>query len=374
MMLDKFNDELNKIMNAKSVYIYGAGDVGKEVCFCLSSEAYGINVLAFLVTSISETTPAEIDGVPVMEYNDARVDKDTVVVIAVLEKYKDEICNTLDSVGMTNRVLMTFESDLWSVNRGRLFEQYCNKKGYSYLFGFQEHGEYYDSKRKSLKVYVTRSSKDKPLKNVFLKRDWEEEIQAGASLDTNKCDFVGDDKGANISHKNRVYCELTVMYWAWKNQKSDYVGLSHYRRRFDFKDDDIKKIMNNDLDVVLTMPVINVPNVKFMYGKNHHLEDWDKMVEVVEDVCPEYRDDIEVVEQSNYYIPYNMLIAKKDVFDRYCEWLFPLLERCEQVIGSYDDVYQNRYIGFLSERLMTAYFYHHRDDLKIMFCNKHFLE
>ncbi len=374
-MSEIYTDELNRIKEAKTVYIYGAGDVSREVYFCLSSETYGIKVAAFLVSTISETTPTNIEGIPVMEYTDARVDNSSLTVVAVLEKYRDEICNTLDSVSMTNRVLMTFESDLWAATRGRLFEQHSLKKGYPYFFSLDSlNADNVDGDKKNLKVYVIRSSKDKPLKTVFQKREWEEEVQAGATLDTNKCDFAGDDTGVNISHKNRVYCELTVMYWAWKNQKSDYVGLSHYRRRFDFNDNDIKNIMANDLDAVLTMPVINVPNVKFIYGKNHVLEDWDKMAKIVEEICPGYKRDIEVVEQSNYYIPYNMLIAKKDVFDRYCEWLFPILERCEQVIGSYDDVYQNRYIGFLSERLMTAYFYHHRDDLKIMFCNKHFLE
>ena len=69
-----------------------------------------------------------------------------------------------------------------------------------------------------------------------------------------------------------------------------------------------------------------------------------------------------------------MFIMKWNVFNEYCEWLFPILERCEELIGDYEDVYQNRYIGFLAERLMTVYFFHRRNDFKVMFCNKHFLE
>ncbi len=44
--------------------------------------------------------------------------------------------------------------------------------------------------------------------------------------------YIGDNTGDNISFRNPNYCELTGLYWAWKNLKYDYIGLCHYRRYF----------------------------------------------------------------------------------------------------------------------------------------------
>ena len=40
--------------------------------------------------------------------------------------------------------------------------------------------------------------------------------------------YVGDNTGDNISSKNTNYCELTGLYWAWKNLKCDYIGSVSY--------------------------------------------------------------------------------------------------------------------------------------------------
>ena len=42
--------------------------------------------------------------------------------------------------------------------------------------------------------------------------------------------FTPDNTGDNISSQNPIFCELTGLYWCWKNLQYDYLGLVHYRR------------------------------------------------------------------------------------------------------------------------------------------------
>ncbi len=44
--------------------------------------------------------------------------------------------------------------------------------------------------------------------------------------------YPGDHTGEQISSKNPYYCELTGMYWIWKNVSCDVIGVCHYRRFF----------------------------------------------------------------------------------------------------------------------------------------------
>lgn len=45
--------------------------------------------------------------------------------------------------------------------------------------------------------------------------------------------MIGDDTGDNISDKNREYCELTGIYWTWKNydklENPDYIGFIPFK-------------------------------------------------------------------------------------------------------------------------------------------------
>ncbi len=173
--------------------------------------------------------------------------------------------------------------------------------------------------------------------------------------------------------KNKQYCELTALYYIWKNDRSDYVGLSHYRRRFQLSEIEVGKLVMSDIDVVVTVPIFNLNTVRGQYGLDHDICDWDIMLEGIERLYPEYSVTADKIQQGNFYYAYNMFIAKREILNNYCKWLFDILDYCEKRILKKNDVYQERYAGFLAERLLTIYFTHNQQ-YKLAVAKKHFIQ
>lgn len=212
-----------------------------------------------------------------------------------------------------------------------------------------------------------------------------ESIYLPVLVGTNNLDrkILRDNKGANISYKNKNYCELTAMYWAWKNlklDKKDYIGLCHYRRYFTDKikksifekkniklrrDSIMKEIKYRQIlkryDIILPKKTLlnekfEILTVKEQYSRSHNKRDIELVRNVIENLYPE---DVvffdEIMLQKKIYM-YNMFIMSKELFDEYCEWLFNILFSLEKCIDISDyDEYQSRVYGFLGERLFNIW-------------------
>ena len=180
-------------------------------------------------------------------------------------------------------------------------------------------------------------------------------IQAGAALSEKKICDIRDNLGENISVKNGSFCELTALYWIWKNDKHAIKGLSHYRRRF---------VINGEriVDALQLGDIITPPSWYFResleseYSKYHKEKDMKQLKEVVHTVSPEFDNSFSMVLRNNELIPYNMFITREEVLKDYCEWLFEVLFELEGLLQlDQYDAYQRRVFGFLSERLFTVY-------------------
>lgn len=174
--------------------------------------------------------------------------------------------------------------------------------------------------------------------------------------------YVGDDTGDSISEKNKSFCELTGLYWIWKNVQCNITGLCHYRRYF-VQGNHILTINEAEqylqvYDIIIslsTAPSVG-EGIRDQYTKCHNKKDLDIVGEVIAEKCPEYSKAFEHCMNSRLISWANMIVAKKEVFDAYCQWLFTILLEVDKRIdvSGYDD-YQKRVIGFLGERLLHVW-------------------
>lgn len=185
---------------------------------------------------------------------------------------------------------------------------------------------------------------------------------------------ITDDSGDNISNKNPNYCELTGMYWLWKHEKTDIIGLCHYRRFFTnrlgyinkilfgintniLKEKTIRRILGK-YDVILTRSEhFNSIPIKARYKKSHNLRDLNVIEDIIKEKYPDYIDAYNTVMNGVVFNYANMLICRKEVFDAYSSWLFDILFELEKRIDiSGYNQYQSRIFGFISERIMRVWF------------------
>ena len=175
-----------------------------------------------------------------------------------------------------------------------------------------------------------------------------------------------DNEGENISDKNKNYCELTGIYWIWKNISANIVGCCHYRRyftnanystdsQFFLKLTDIERIMKK-YDVIVPVPKYYKKSIIESVNIAPNKKDMEEIEKAIRIVSPDYLSSYYEFISGNKTYLYNMCIMKKKYFDSYCEWLFPILFYIEKDYDiSKEDAYRSRLFGFLSERLLTVW-------------------
>lgn len=369
------NDMIGKLKNAGQLIAFGAGDIACLIVGCLRKPPYDLTI-EYCLVSDKEGNPEQVAGVPVIDYAAAEtlVQKDAVILVTVIEKYLPSIEAGLRLHGYQEIIPLTFENDLWSLLRGNCYreERILAQRPYLTIEDELQRSEH-TGESGVIRVYSARCHVDRALDEDLSRYSWETPIQVGAALTEQQICEICDNTGDHISEKNRQYCELTALYWIWKNDHSDYVGLGHYRRHFELDEQQLGHLASSGIDVVLTIPIMDVPNVEAIYRRDHIGSDWDVMLEAVRKLAPDYMEAVREMQSGQFYYAYNMFIMRREVLEEYCAWLFPILFYCEERCGEKEDTYQNRYIGFLAEHLMSAYFLHHEKDYKIVHARKHFI-
>lgn len=353
----------------KKIYIFGAHSRARTLVRYLQYLYPDVEMEAYLYDN-EESNPDRIGGIPVLQLSsDVQLHTDYPVYIGTRGIYHPWITERLKNLGFEKIHPVTVELDQHL--RNAYLKKYFTNTGRS----FSKIENLDDSPERSATVYVVRSVSDKPLRQPYELAPYEREIQAGAALTRERQSdkMLTDDIGMHISFRNRQFCELTALYWIWKNAKEDIVGMVHYRRHFILPEDWIERMRRNEVDVILPVPLYVAPSVADNYRERHDASDWEYMMQYLKENHGLEYSQAEEFFGKNLYSPCNMFIMRKEVLNELCTWLFPILFQTAGYGGEKEDQYQNRYPGFLSERLMSFYFEKHGNRYKVVYADKNFL-
>ncbi|MBR1815109.1 MAG: DUF4422 domain-containing protein [Lachnospiraceae bacterium] len=373
------------------------------------------NILCFLVSKVGGLNPDTLGGLPVRELDEfsgslSDIEKNqTEIIIATPENIQPEIEELLDSYGLTNHSRLTAAKweelmMLYHAKLGRfiplrtlsgedLYGRVMSdrEKLNKYISEVNGHVSNIDIKsfESHLHIFMAKFYKDKVLKEKVELPDYMVPIQVGTELTDVRVADICDNQGNNISKKNVNYCETTALYWMWRNVIDvddeineygiggadyknavnldvQYYGLAQYRRMFRFSDEDLLRLFFNDVDVVLPYPMPYELDINAHHNRYLKDVDWNAMLTALRELSPEYAKAFEDILKQQFMYNYNVILAKKEVLRDYCAWLFPILERTEELSVPKGSERADRYIGYMAETLETLYFMYNRDKFKIV--------
>ena len=185
--------------------------------------------------------------------------------------------------------------------------------------------------------------------------------------------YQGDNTGDNISTLNPYFCELTGMYWMWKNLQADYLGLAHYRRHFCFRkkkaendeESKWKSVLNSkEAQILCKQYDVIVPEKRHYvietleshYAHTHYIEHLEKTREIIGERYLQYLDSYDKILKRKSGYMFNMFLMRADLVDKYCSFLFDVLfELDKRVDTSNYSAFQARYPGRVGEILLNVW-------------------
>lgn len=341
-------------------YIYGAGVFAFQTMLALY-EKKGQYPEAFVTSD--EAVQTDIAGIPVISIGAlSKQQLQCRFIVAAPEIYHREIMKKLAEYGCENIhcICMDEENQLMGEYLGKIYHL---KMISECTVEELDHCEKVYKEKAA--VYMARSRKDKPLGGIYTFPDYVYPVWAGGK-DMQEQSGLSDHTGETISHKNPDYCELTVTYWVWKNRTDDYKGICHYRRIFDVSEPVLLQALENKPDLIVPYPYVCSPNAGGQISRYVSKEDFKALQMAIQEAAPEYVAAFKEMCSNPLFYNYNMLIARRNIFDDYAEYLFRVLDCAEKYCLKNGKPRNDRYAGYLGEVLTSLYIFVHKDRYHIL--------
>ena len=202
-------------------------------------------------------------------------------------------------------------------------------------------------------------------------------------------EYIRDDSGINISEKNDSYCELTGLFWMWKNSTSNNIGLVHYRRffvnikkcikikgRYVFFSkknkysilsvDELEGILKNH-DILVKMSDVKKITNSNLFETYLGSELWNNLKKVIYENYAEYKETFDDLGNKKSHINCNMFYGNKKLIDQYSEWVFDVLNQVDNLHSKTSGTrYHNRELGYLAEFLFGVWIEKNNINYKVL--------
>jgi len=300
-----------------------------------------------------EGNPTEIDGVPVRLIG--TVAKNTLIVVGVTELVQKEVVPFLEREGYRDVFVLTQHEE------HLLMSAYFDRIG-----RFPPVSEKACVDAVDLALYEVKCHADKPLAYHPGLFSWERPVQAGAELTDKRIAGLLDNTGIHISQKNKQYCEMTAAYWVWKNTKHDWKGIEHYRRHLLVR----PGMLGEGVDAVMPLPYICYPNTVAQFRRFVSEAVLQALLKALRELHPDVYEDYRAILYGQYQYTYNLVCARREVFDDYCRWFFGITEYMETLAGEVPEIGETRALSYVAEVLTNLYFMYHQERLCIRHVEK----
>jgi hypothetical protein len=211
-----------------------------------------------------------------------------------------------------------------------------------------------------LRIYEVHGPVDKALSNPPALKPWETAFTATAD----------DREGDNISFKNHMLCEFAATYWVWKNTSHDWKGICHYRRHLELCPGQVSALARGAADAILPLPYMCCPDAMAQLRRFVSPSVADAMCQSLEAVHPESYPKCLAILKGRHQYAYNLVCAKREVFDDYCKWAFAALSHMELSADRLPELSATRAFSYVAEALTNLYFMSNADHLAIRHVEK----
>ena len=154
---------------------------------------------------------------------------------------------------------------------------------------------------------------------------------------------------------------MSATYWVWKNTEHAWKGIEHYRRHMLVT----PGMLEDGVDAILPLPYICYPNTTAQFRRFVSDDVYDALIEALEVVHPKEVDFYKEILFGKYQYTYNIVCARKDVFDEYCKWFFEITEYMETMADRVPEIKETRALSYVAEVLTNIYFMSMQDKLVI---------